>query len=83
MYYINGFKRDKEIILEKCFITLKIPNINKRSIYLKNNSKQLKSSFFSSETQSNSFLSPKLTLKDKDQIPSFDKSNVIYLFKCF
>ena len=39
--HLNGLKRDKQIVLEKCLITFKIPHINKRSRCLEKNIKQL------------------------------------------
>ena len=46
-FHLNGLKRDKEIGAAEFLITLKIPNIIKRYVYLEKNIKQIISSTFS------------------------------------
>ena len=82
--HLNGLKKDKEIGPEKCVITLKIPYINKRSVYLEKNIKQLiGTTFFAAKPRVIFTSTPLLTPQGKDQISKFDKSMVVYQFKCY
>ena len=59
-------------------------SINKRSVYLEKNIKQLISSTFSVAKPRVAFTSsPMLTPEGKDQIHTFNKSMVIYQSKCY
>ena len=65
--HLNGFKRDKENGSENGVVTLKIPYMNKKSVYLENNIKQLISSAFSTAKPRVVFTSsPMLTPEGKD-----------------
>ena len=70
-FHLNSLKTNKYIEPENFLITLKIPYINKRSVYLEN-IKQLISSTFSAAKPKVVFTSsPMLTPEGKGQIPKF------------
>ena len=63
---------------------LRILYINKRSVYLEKNIKQLISTFSAAKKPKEVFTpSPMLTPEGKDLIPTFNKSMVIYQLKCY
>ena len=77
-FHLKGLKRDKEIGLEKCLITLKIPYIIKRSSWMEKNIKQfISTTLFIVKPRVIFTSSPLLTTKGKDQISKLDKSMVI------
>ena len=73
--HLNGLKRYKEFGPERRVITLNIPYISERSVYLEKNIKQLISSTISAATpEVVSTSSPMLTPEGKDEIPYLIKS---------
>ena len=69
---------------QKCVITLKLPFINKYSIGLAKNIKQVnRSSHFAAKPRIFSISRPIVTPGGKDQIAQLKKSIVVYQFDCF
>ena len=65
-------------------VTLKIPYISRNSAFLEKNIKQVtRNTYFAAKPRVIFTSNPLLTPAGKDLIPKFDKSMVIYQYKCY
>ena len=82
--HLKSLNRDQEVGPGKCVVFLKIPYINKNSAFLETNIKRItRHTYFAAKPRVTFTSKPLLIPAGKDLIPKFDKSMVIYQYKCY